>query len=467
MSAVQSRRVFLRGIGLAAAGGALAACGATPTAQVIEKEVVVTQVVQVEVTKLVEGTPQVVTQEVVATSTPAPMSIACVGHVTLGYYTSTTPAIERMKKQEAGFNEQFPDVDLEIIQMTNTTDKYATMLAAGNEPHVMWVGTEFWQFVGGGTYLQLDPLVDSDPDFRREEYYPQPLDYFTWRGGLYALPYGMDCDIYAYNLDLVEAAGLSAPSDTWTHDDYIAYGQAMTKDTDGDGRIDEFGVTDAGWYQYVWQEGGDVLTPECDRAILDTPEAIAGLQLTYDISAGKYKIAPTPDQTKESGPLPLFTTGKVGIRITYPAHMPVYRESAKFRWDVVAAPNQKGTWFNPEGYNISARTPDKGAAWCLVKYLCSSESQRSFYAVEKSAIPAIRSIAESDVWLEGGPANMGAFAAALEYERHWPKHPISMEAWTIVQVFIDQMMAGDITAEEAGKGMTDGLNAKLVEYQGA
>lgn len=441
-----SRRRFLwqasvlAGAGLA--GSALASCAATP--QVVEK---------------------VVEKEVLVTAAPEPLALECRGRVTLGYYTSTTPAIERMKKQESGFKEQFPEIDLQVIQMTEVYDKFATMWAAGNEPNLTWMGTGFWRFVGGGAFLQLDPLVDADPDFNRDDYYHQALDYFTWRGGLYELPYGMDCDVYAYNLDLIEAAGLSAPSDTWTHDDYIAYGQAMTKDENDDGRMDIWGVTDAGWYQYVWQEGGDVFSPEVDRATMDTPEAIAGLQLTYDLTMGKYKISPTPDITQSTAPLPLFTTGKVGIRITYPAHMPVYRESATFRWDVVAAPNQKGTWFNPEGFAVSARTQDKGAAWCLLKYLCGPESQRSFYAVEKSAIPAIRSIAESSAWLEGGPSNMKAFAEALEYEKHWVKHPVGMESWGIIEPYIDQMMAGDITAEEAGISITADLNAALAKYQ--
>jgi len=62
-----SRRDVLR-FGLVGAGVAsLAACGATPTPQVIEK--VVTSVVEKEVTKIVEGTPQVVKETVVVQQT--------------------------------------------------------------------------------------------------------------------------------------------------------------------------------------------------------------------------------------------------------------------------------------------------------------------------------------------------------------------------------------------------------------
>ena len=53
------RRAFLRGAMLLLGGSALAACGATPTPAVIEKEV----------TRVVEGTPQVVKETVVVTET--------------------------------------------------------------------------------------------------------------------------------------------------------------------------------------------------------------------------------------------------------------------------------------------------------------------------------------------------------------------------------------------------------------
>jgi len=66
---IVTRRDFIRLIGLGAAG-ALASCATpTPTPQPAAPQVI-TQ--QVEVTRIVAGTPQVETQQVVITATPAP-----------------------------------------------------------------------------------------------------------------------------------------------------------------------------------------------------------------------------------------------------------------------------------------------------------------------------------------------------------------------------------------------------------
>ena len=67
MSRLMARRGFLKAAGVAAAAGGLAACGATPTPRIVKE--VVTQVVEKEVTKIVEGTPQVVKETVVVEQT--------------------------------------------------------------------------------------------------------------------------------------------------------------------------------------------------------------------------------------------------------------------------------------------------------------------------------------------------------------------------------------------------------------
>ncbi len=449
MKQVLSRRGFLTQLGAVAgvgvAGAVLSACAATPAA------------------------PQSATSEVEAAEAAAPAALECRGHVTLGYYTSTTPAIERMKAQEASFHEKAPDVDLEIIQMTSIYDKYATMMAAGNEPNVIWMGTGFWQFVGVGAFLDLNPLFDADMAIDLAEYYPKVLELFTWKDSLFALPYGFTSTVYAYNEDLLAKEGLTAPSDTWTHDDLIAMGQALTKDTDGDGRLDQFGTGNGGFWQCIWEFGADAMDEGYTKSTLDTEEAIAALQYMYDLTFGAYKIAPTPDTLQEIGGFPLFNTGKIGFWQLGRWGVPVLREGAvDINWNVAPAPGQKGSWISGESYAISARTPDKGAAWCLLKHLCDREAQETFYMTEASATPAIKAAAESDAYMDDGkpPVNDKAFVDTLDFAKYMPTHPITLEINNIVNPIVDQMNAGDITPAQAGAMMTEGVDTKLREYEG-
>lgn len=444
-----SRRGFLTQVGVLAgtglAGGLLAACAATPVAQ------------------------QSTSTEAEVTESTAPAALECKGHVTLGYYTSTTPAIERMKAQEASFHEKAPDVDLEIIQMTSIYDKYATMMAAGNEPNVIWMGTGFWQFVGVGAFLDLNPLFEADLAIDRGEYYSSVLELFTWKDSLYALPYGFTATVYAYNQDLLEAEGLTVPAADWTHDDLISYGQTLTKDVDGDSRLDQFGVGNPGFWNSIWEFGADALNEDYTKATMDTEEAIAALQYYYDLTYGTYQISPSADVLAEIGGYPLFNTGRIGFYPIGRFGVPVLREgAADMNWNVTVAPGQKGTWTSGESYAISARTPDKGAAWCLLKHLCDRDAQVTFYMPQASAVPSIQSVAESDAFFNDGapPENDKAWIDSLAFAKHMPTHPITLEINNIVNPFLDQLNAGDITAAEAGTMMTEGIDAKLQEYEG-
>ncbi len=58
---------------------------------------------------------------------------------------------------------------------------------------------------------------------------------------VWALPYDMDVRLIHYRVDLVAATGLSPPARGWTLDQFVALAQALTKDTNGDGRPDVWG----------------------------------------------------------------------------------------------------------------------------------------------------------------------------------------------------------------------------------
>jgi len=456
MSTRLSRRDFLTKVGVLAgaglAGSTLAACAPAATPQVIKETVVVEK-------------------EVMVTGAPEPLALECKGKVTLGAYVYTPTQVERVENIIKGLTDREPDVEVELIQIPSRLyDKYATMLAGGNEPNLIWMGLGFWRFVGIGAFLDLDPYFEADPDFVREDYYPQVLELFTWQGKLYALPYGFTTSVYAYNQNLFEEDGVPFPSETWTVDDYISVGQALTKDLDGDGRIDQWGVDNPNFTTCMWWLGGDMFSPDYSRVTMDTPEAVHGIQLAYDLSYGKYKVAPTPEVKDEIGFFQVFGSGRMAVAGIGRWGVPEYRKiiGDTFKWDVQVAPNQKGTWLSGESYAISARTENKGAAWCLLKQMCGRETQENVYMPDANATPSIKALAESEAYMNDGkpPENDKAFVESLKFARHTATHPIVMEVSKITNPIWDQVVAGDLTAEEAAKKMQEELTAKLQEYVG-
>src|SRR2546422_2434773 len=72
-----------------------------------------------------------------------------------------------------------------------------------------------------------------------------------------------------YNRDLLDRAAIPYPTDDWTWDDFLRTAQLLTRDRDGDGRIDQWGAAfdrrPSFWLPWIWAGGGDVLCPDGRR----------------------------------------------------------------------------------------------------------------------------------------------------------------------------------------------------------
>jgi len=151
------------------------------------------------------------------------------GKVNLLYFTSTEPAIDRGKKQEAGFKEKYPDVQLTVEnQPTDFTNKITTLLAAGTPPNVTWIGGAFWDFVGKGVWVDLDPIIAKDRSFNLKDYYPQALEAFRWPDKLRALPYGVNTHTMSFNKRLLQKEGIPLPTKDWKVEQFTDIARRVT-----------------------------------------------------------------------------------------------------------------------------------------------------------------------------------------------------------------------------------------------
>jgi multiple sugar transport system substrate-binding protein len=138
-----------------------------------------------------------------------------------------------------------------------------------------------------GMLLDLAPYL-SRVGVTLEEYDSTVLAAFRRGQAVYALPTGYSPLVVAYNRDLFDRAGIPIPADDWTWDDFLGVAKQLTRDSDGDGSIDQWG-TEADrrvtfWLAWLWAGGGDVLCADGRRATgcLDSPATIAALRWYAD-----------------------------------------------------------------------------------------------------------------------------------------------------------------------------------------
>jgi ABC-type glycerol-3-phosphate transport system substrate-binding protein len=99
-------------------------------------------------------------------------------------------------------------------------------MTGGDAPDV---GDMFWAWsnirIGKGKYGPK-PLDAYKAQLHHENFFDKTLADVTYQGSVYGIPWRTDVRPMLYRADLVEAAGLKGPPDTW--DDLVTYGKKLT-----------------------------------------------------------------------------------------------------------------------------------------------------------------------------------------------------------------------------------------------
>ncbi|WP_227625110.1 ABC transporter substrate-binding protein [Fimbriimonas ginsengisoli] len=219
-------------------------------------------------------------------------------------------AMEQIVKQ---FNAEHPriHVKMQIIPWGTYYDKVTLGLAFGGAPDVFILhANRVPEFASHDALNRLDDLVASDK-LDSADFVPKAWNAGIWQGKRFALP--LDCHPVGmyYNVDLFKKAGIDHPPTTMA--EFLDDAHRLTKDTDGDGKTDQWGyaMTDIHLVSttFLDQFGGGVLTPDMKASALDSPASLQAVETLLGFS-DKEKISnpPSGDDGWRG-----FQTGKVGM----------------------------------------------------------------------------------------------------------------------------------------------------------
>lgn len=360
-------------------------------------------------------------------------------------------------------------VKLEITPHARVFDKLLISYAGGRAPDVSRVSSLwFYPLAAKGVLEDLDPFIRADSSFDLSDFYGVALDgWGKYQGRVYALP--TDLDLYGiyYNKKMFAKAGIPFPDASWDWNTYLQVARKLTRDTDGDGKIDQWGSTvDGFWQAYVWQNGGDILNASHTKCLLDQPAAYEALQWMTDLRQ-KWHVAPSPADTADVGQLGLWVMGRIGMfhSGSWAAAMMFKDRVTSFEWDVAPLPKGKvrASFLGGSAFSMVAGSRHKKEAWELVKFMTSPYIQAR-WAVENQIIPSRRSIAESGAFLNqpGPPAHRKVFVDAVSYGRTLPNTYSMREMNDIITNFISLAILGKTDAKSACMTVTPMVNDLLM-----
>jgi multiple sugar transport system substrate-binding protein len=192
----------------------------------------------------------------------------------------------RARDLVAKFQEANPDITvrLEITTTDGLPQRILTALQSGAAPDIIDV-QHGW--VNG--YAQNDLVLPLDDVLQdRDDYVPAALDYVTWDGKLWGIPYRIETHAVIFNKGDFTAAGLdpASPPETW--DELVDAATKLTTDGKSGFAITgggEVGNTIFRSLPFIWMNGGSMISDDMTTATVNEPAAVEAVTFYTDFLA--------------------------------------------------------------------------------------------------------------------------------------------------------------------------------------
>ena len=317
--------------------------------------------------------------------------------IRLSGWVSSPFESDAMQEVVARFNARNPggEVAYHPIQ-ANYIEKIQLMLGTGTAPDVFMLDA-FWapSLINYDTLLPLDDFIAADPGFAISDFEPVLLDAFRRDGKLYGIPKDYSTVALFYNPDLFEAAGLTAPPASL--DELIDYARRLTRDTDGDGDIDQYGLGISESLEailpFIWQNAGDLVDRDGRLNVGDEP-SISTIGLLRDLRT--QGIATIPTDVGASWNMEAFGRKRVAMAVSglwAVSFLDTTFAETPYEIAHLKAGATESSIAYVVGYVIPKETPRPDEAWTLLRYLTDQAGQ-SAWAKHDLGLPPRRSIVE-------------------------------------------------------------------------
>ncbi len=211
------------------------------------------------------------------------------------------------------------------------------------------------------------PIDSSIPGEDRVDIPEKFWDLVRRDGKIYGVPFGVSTTVFFYNEDAFRRAGLDPDRSPSTWEEMIKIGKVLTRDTDGDGVVDKYGMMfwlDGfyGFLPFLWANGGEILSGDGKRVVLTSEEMIKTTMMLRDL-VYRYRIMPQKWTDWEGGQA--FLTGNLAMGPFTSAVIAYGEQNLPWKLRVVPMPS-----INGKRYTVLAGS-------CLVNFASSKKKRKA------------------------------------------------------------------------------------------
>ncbi len=356
-------------------------------------------------------------------------------------------------------------VSMTLMGLGDVATKAATIFAAKSDAVdiiATWRGSVN-QFAAPGYLVDLTDKLDKG----YADGMTPALGSFKYKGRIYGLPYMQSFRFFYYNKKMFRDAGLDPekPPRTWA--EAVEMGKKLTRDTNGDGKIDQWGLLPTGLgnadtatmdFQLIYYLcGGSGLFDDNDAPVFNSPTGVRALKLYkqfYDagvIDPASWTITSGNDRRSR------WITGVTAMVIEWPAlwKMANTSDASKVKGEVglavIPAIDRIAGVSGDEGMSVSVYSKNKDAALAFVKFIASPEINKE-NTLRVGWLPVQKSVM-GDPEVRGSTALLPMIKLAEEQNKYYMDRfaaPYSAEVQTeALFVAIVKAIKGEMSAEDA------------------
>ncbi|NTU81708.1 MAG: sugar ABC transporter substrate-binding protein [Chloroflexales bacterium] len=305
----------------------------------------------------------------------------------------------------ARFEAANPDIQIQL-EPVGSGDYYQLIfdqIATGNPPDILQIGDDAVpSFVDRKALVSLDDyIVGAEYPLDTKIYLPGVLEPGRWAGSQYLLPKDFTPLAVYYNKKLFDQYGVPYPQPGWSWDDFLRTAQALTKDTDGDGTTDLWGVQltgnwTTGFEYWVAAAGGQLVSADGAGFLgyMDSPQSVEALQFYHDLYH-TYKVAPIPANLSPFAEgNDQFERGLAAMRVFGRWPQANLRKNPAIELGVAGMPGKvrQANILLWGGFGISSLSQHREAAWRFLRFYVGKEGAEVW---KDWGLPTVRSVAEA------------------------------------------------------------------------
>ena len=280
------------------------------------------------------------------------------------------------------FNKANTVIEVESLYSGNAwtmRDKLLDAVAGKQPPDVSMID-QFWaaQLASTGAIIKMQTLIDGPDGIDKADVNKTAWMTATVDGEIWTMPYAMSNIVLYYNKDMFKAVGLDPNKPPTTWGELVDYAKKLTRDVNGDGKIDEWGLsfpitanTGTVYYYitFLWQAGGELYNADYTKAVFNSPAGVEALQFWMDL-VHKHGVVPL------APPAEGFTVGRIAMELASSSTLETRQGKCKFPIGVAHIPAGKNKVTGVGGNNLAIfknTAAKEAAAWKFVKWMTSAE----------------------------------------------------------------------------------------------